>query len=128
MVDSVFVVIPAYNAGATIEKVFARLPAQVRERISRYVVVNDGSADDTEAALARLRARYPDLVTLTHSTNRGYGAAAKTLLSYALQEKADLAIVRHSDGHYAPGKIPELLRPFHQEVPGTVQGSRMLRR
>ena len=50
-----FVVIPAYNAGATVEKVFARIPAQVRERVRRYVVVNDGSIDDTETALERLR-------------------------------------------------------------------------
>ncbi len=126
MVDSVFVVIPAYNAGATIEKVFARLPAQVKERVRRYVVVNDGSADDTETALARLRTQYPDLVTLTHPANRGYGAAAKTLLSYALQEKADVAIVLHSDGQYAPEKIPELLRPFDQDEADMVQGSRML--
>ena len=34
---------PAYNAAATIEKVFDRLPAATRSRIRRYVVANDGS-------------------------------------------------------------------------------------
>src|SRR5260221_8171412 len=120
MVDNVFVVIPAYNAGSTIEKVFARIPAQVKERIRRYVVVNDGSTDDTEAALARLRTQYPDLVTLTHPANRGYGAAAKTLLTYALQQKADVAPVLHLDGQYAPEKIQEVLRPFDQKQAGVV--------
>ena len=128
MVDNVFVLMPAYNAGATIEKVFARIPAQAKERIRRYVVVNDGSTDDTEVALARLRTQYPGLVTLTHATNKGYGAAEKTLLSYALEEKADVAIVLHSDGQYSPEKLPELLRPFDHDTADLVQGSRMLGR
>jgi len=126
MVDNVFVVMPAYNAGATIEKVFARIPAEVKERIRRYVVVNDGSTDDTEAALTRLRTRYPGLVTLAHSTNKGYGCAVKALLSYALKEKAEVVAVLHSDGQYSPEKIPELLRPFDQGEADLVQGSRML--
>jgi glycosyltransferase involved in cell wall biosynthesis len=126
MVDNVFVVIPAYNAGATIEKVFARIPAEVNERIRRYVVVNDGSTDDTEIALSRLRTRYPGLVTLGHSANKGYGGAVKTLLSYALQEKVEVVVVLHSDGQYSPEKIPELLRPFDLGEADMVQGSRML--
>src|ERR1035437_275588 len=100
MVNDVFVLMPAYNAASTIEKVFARIPAAARERIRRYVVVNDGSTDDTEAALARLRTQFPSLVTLAHPVNRGYGAAEKTLLSYALEQGADVGIVLHSDGQY----------------------------
>ena len=126
MVDNVFILMPAYNAGATIEKVFDRIPAAARDRIRRYVVVNDGSADDTEAALARLRTRFPDLVTLTHAVNKGYGAAEKTLLSYALEQKADVGIVLHSDGQYSPESIPELLRPFDDGAADLVQGARML--
>jgi glycosyltransferase involved in cell wall biosynthesis len=126
MVDNVFVLMPAYNAGDTVERVFARIPAQAKERIRRYVVVNDGSTDHTQAALARLEAQYPGLVTLAHGANKGYGAAMKTLLSYALREKADAGIVLHSDGQYSPERIPELLRPFDQDTADLVQGSRML--
>ena len=126
MLGAVFVLMPAYNAGTTIEKVFARIPAAVRETIGRYVVVDDGSADGTQAALARLQTQHPGLVALTHSTNRGYGGAAKTLLSYALAHKADAAIFLHSDGQYSPEKIPELLRPIEEDTADIVQGSRML--
>jgi glycosyltransferase involved in cell wall biosynthesis len=126
MVDNVFVLMPAYNAGATIEKVFARIPAAVQQRIRSYVVVNDGSTDDTEAALARLRPRFPGLVTLNHAGNKGYGAAEKTLLSYALEHKADVGILLHSDGQYSPESIPELLAPFDDDTADMVQGSRML--
>ena len=126
MVSDVFILMPAYNAASTIEKVFARIPAAARERIRRYVVVNDGSTDGTEAALARLRVQFPSLVTLTHAVNRGYGAAEKTLLAYALEQGADVGIVLHSDGQYSPELIPDLLRPFDDDTADMVQGSRML--
>ena len=126
MVDKVFVLMPAYNAGATVEGVFARIPLEAKRRIARYVVVNDGSTDDTAAALARLRGGFPGLVALTHPINRGYGAAEKTLLSYALEEGADVGIVLHSDGQYSPEKIPDLLAPFDRDTADLVQGSRLL--
>lgn len=125
-VDGVFVLMPAYNAGATIEKVFARIPTAARRRICRYVVANDGSTDDTARALERLRAGWPELVVLNHAANRGYGAAEKTLLGYARQEGANVGIVLHSDGQYSPESIPELLRPFDEDAADMVQGSRML--
>ncbi len=126
MVDRVFVLMPAYNAGATIEKVFARIPDAARRRITRYVAVNDGSRDDTAQALERLQRAFPTLVVLNHETNKGYGEAEKTLLRYALREGADVGIVLHSDGQYSPEKIPELLDPFDRDSADLVQGSRML--
>jgi glycosyltransferase involved in cell wall biosynthesis len=126
MVKDVFILMPAYNAAATIETVFDRIPAAAKDRIRRYVVVNDGSTDGTEAALARLRTRFPGLVTLAHAVNQGYGAAEKTLLTYAVEHQADVGIVLHSDGQYSPESIPELLRPFDDDTADLVQGSRML--
>ena len=126
MVDQVFVLMPAYNAGATIESVFGRIPADARRRIRRYVVVDDGSKDDTAAALARIAAQFPELVVLTHPVNKGYGAAEKTLLSYAREHGADVGILLHSDGQYSPELIPELLRPFDEDTADLVQGSRFL--
>jgi glycosyltransferase involved in cell wall biosynthesis len=126
MVKDVFILMPAYNAAGTIEKVFERIPAAARDRIRRYVVVNDGSTDGTEAALGRLRARFPSLVTLRHTVNLGYGAAQKTLLAYAMEHRADVGIVLHSDGQYSPESIPELLRPFDDGSADIVQGSRLL--
>ena len=117
---------PAYNAGATIEKVFSRIPQRVRDGIERYVVVNDGSTDDTNEALDRLSGRYANLVTLQHDKNRGYGASEKTLLNYALKENADVAVLLHSDGQYSPEKIPDLWNPLNENRADMVQGSRML--
>ena len=126
MIREVFIIMPAYNAGRTIERVFDRIPPGVGERISRYVVVDDGSTDDTGAALARLARRYPTLVALRHERNRGYGAAEKTLLDYAVGQGAEVAVLLHSDGQYSPERLPEVLEPFDRGQAEMVQGSRML--
>ena len=126
MVENVFVLMPAYNAGATIERVFERIPLAAKQRIRRYVAVNDGSKDDTADALARLQREFPNLTVLTHQSNLGYGEAEKTLLRYAVQQGADVGILLHSDGQYSPEKILDLLEPFDRNAADIVQGSRLL--
>jgi glycosyltransferase involved in cell wall biosynthesis len=126
MIKKLFIVIPAYNAGLTIEKVFARIPAAAQKRISRYVVVNDSSKDNTTEVLGGLKKQYSNLIVLTHEKNRGYGAAEKTLLNYAVARQAEVAILLHSDGQYSPEKLLEILKPFDDGSADLVQGSRML--
>ena len=126
MVENVFVLMPAYNAALTVESVFARIPAEARERIRRYFVVDDGSRDDTLAALQRLERAYPSLTVLRHENNRGYGEAEKTLLRAALRGGVDVGVLLHADGQYSPEKIPQLLEPFDRDTADLVQGSRML--
>jgi glycosyltransferase involved in cell wall biosynthesis len=127
MIREVFVIMPAYNAGKTIEAVFTRIPPSAKARISRYVVVDDGSTDDTGEAVGRLQRAVPGLVALRHPVNRGYGAAEKTLLDYVMAEGAEVAVLLHADGQYSPEKIPEMLHPFDRGEADIVQGSRMLR-
>jgi glycosyltransferase involved in cell wall biosynthesis len=117
---------PAYQAGKTIEDVFRRIPSETARRLYRILVVDDGSRDDTAAAIGRLAGRWPCLVPLRHQTNRGYGAAIKTLLTAARCEEADAVIVVHADGQYAPERIPDLLAPLDDGAADLVQGSRLL--
>ena len=126
MIEKVFVIMPAYNAGATMERVFQRIPEAARARIKRYIIVNDGSTDDTAAAMERVAAGFPNVDLLTHPRNRGYGGAEKTLLARALELGVEVAVLLHSDGQYSPEKIPELLEPFDKDQADLVQGSRML--
>ncbi|MBI9082508.1 MAG: glycosyltransferase family 2 protein [Desulfobacterales bacterium] len=123
---TIYVVMPAYNAEKTIERVFSRIPDAARRVISRYVVVNDGSTDGTQEAMRRLADSQPGFVHLEHPRNLGYGAAEKTLLLHTLKAGADIAVLLHSDGQYSPEKIPDLLFPLLNEQADLVQGSRML--
>jgi len=121
-----FVLMPAYNAGKTIERVFDRIPEAARQSVERYVVLDDGSTDDTRAALERVRRTFPTLRVLDFGRNRGYGAAMKSLLACARDEGADAAIVLHADGQYSPELIQALLEPISEGRADIVQGSRML--
>ena len=49
-------------------------------------MVNDGSTDDTNEAFDRLGAKFPNLVILLNAQNKGYGAAGKTLLNFAVEK------------------------------------------
>ena len=120
------IVMPAYNAGKTIERVFERIPPAVRARVVQYVVVNDGSTDNTADILTRLQSQWPELVVLQHEVNKGYGAAEKTLLRYAAETEAELIVLLHADGQYAPEEIPRLVEAFRTQHADIVQGSRMM--
>jgi glycosyltransferase involved in cell wall biosynthesis len=126
MIERVFVVIPAYNAAATIAAVFDRIPPAAAERISRYVVVDDGSSDGTAAVVEKIADGPLNINLLRHESNRGYGAAEKTLLRHALEEGAEAVLLLHADGQYSPEKIPAMLAPFDRGEADLVQGSRML--
>jgi glycosyltransferase involved in cell wall biosynthesis len=126
MPDPVLIAVPAYNAGDTVERLFARIPSDAVDHTTRYVAVDDGSSDDTLQALARVRSRLPSLVVLRHERNRGYGGAVKTLFSHALDSDARIIVILHADGQYAPEKLPDLLGPLRRGEADLVQGSRML--
>jgi glycosyltransferase involved in cell wall biosynthesis len=122
----VFVVIPAYEAAATLERVFARVPPEARATIERFLVVNDGSRDETGAVARRLAASDPTITVVDHPENRGYARAQKTGFTAALEQGADIAVLLHADGQYAPEMLPTLLRPLLEGRADVVQGSRMI--
>jgi glycosyltransferase involved in cell wall biosynthesis len=118
------IAIPAYNAAETLEGVLDRIPPAIVARVPWYVVVNDGSTDGTAAVARRLRTRFPTLELVEHAQNRGYGGAAQTGLTRALELGADLVAWLHGDGQYAPESLPALLAPLEANRADVVQGSR----
>ena len=84
----VVVVMPAYNAERTVEKTWREVIAQ--EIVDLVIVVDDASRDATVE-----RARMLDKVIVhTHPSNRGYGANQKTCYRIALENAADIVIMR----------------------------------
>jgi peptidoglycan/xylan/chitin deacetylase (PgdA/CDA1 family)/SAM-dependent methyltransferase len=68
------VVVPAFNAEATIEAALASLAAQSFTAFEA-LVVDDGSSDATAAIVARVAAADPRIRLLRQATNRGASAA-----------------------------------------------------
>lgn len=107
--DTLYLVIPAYNEEETISAVACAWHSIVQEvgGESRLVVVNDGSRDRTEEILAGLREKLPRLVPLSKK-NGGHGAAIAFGYRYALEHGADYVFQTDSDGQ----TLPEEFWPF----------------
>lgn len=110
------VVIPAYNEGATIRDVALRALAQC----PRVVVVDDGSTDDTHAALAGLA-----VTVLRNPVNEGKAAALWRGMQHALREGADAVITLDGDGQHRPEDIPRLMEAASRLPACIIIGSRM---
>lgn len=93
------VIIPAYNAAATIAEV-AREALQAGFPL---LVVDDGSGDGTAA---RLKGLPVNLVS--HRENRGKGEALKTGFAWALGHGFAGIVTMDADGQHDPGAIPLL--------------------
>jgi glycosyltransferase involved in cell wall biosynthesis len=113
------VVIPAYNEARTIRDVAAR----TLEQASLVIVVDDGSADGTVAALEGLPA-----VLLRNDGNRGKAASLRAGADEAIKRGATAVLTLDGDGQHCPEDIP-LLAAAYAAAPGRIViGSRLHKR
>jgi glycosyltransferase involved in cell wall biosynthesis len=119
------VLIPAYDAGATLAGVIARLSQGQPLELERIAIVDDASRDYTAKLASDLAVVDPRVTVLTHRTNRGYGAAVKTGLAHLREAGMDAAACVHADGQYAPEELPRLVEAASSRGLDLVQGSRI---
>jgi glycosyltransferase involved in cell wall biosynthesis len=112
---SVFALIPAYDAAATVGNVVREAGAL----LSPIIVVDDGSSDATG-----VEARSSGARVLRHDSNRGKGVALRTGFAQALAEGAEAVVTIDADGQHDPREIPRLLHRWRQTNAGIVIGSR----
>lgn len=112
------VIIPAYNEEENIERVIENL----KEHYSSYdyVVINDGSSDNT-ARICRKR----DYEMIDLPVNLGLAGAFQTGLKYAYRRGYDYAIQFDADGQHRPEFIAPMLEKM-KEGYDIVIGSRFV--
>ncbi len=116
----IVVVMPAYNAAATLVRTYEDVMAQ--GIVDLVIVVDDASSDQTVALAESL-----DRVRLhVHSENLGYGANQKTCYRLALEEGADIVIMVHPDYQYTPLLIPAMVAMISNGLYHCVMGTRIL--
>lgn len=99
------VIVPAYNAGQTIEHCLAALLAQSFPREQyEIIVVDDGSTDETPAIVARM----PE-VRLIRGEHRGAAAARNLGAQHA---RGNILLFTDADCEPLPDWIAQMLTPF----------------
>jgi glycosyltransferase involved in cell wall biosynthesis len=112
------VVLPAYNAAATLARTVAELD---REIIDEIVLVDDASTDQTVTL-----ARELGLEPISHELNVGYGGNQKTCYRRVLDLGADIIVMVHPDYQYSPLLVPAMASMIAYGEYDLVLGSRIL--
>jgi glycosyltransferase involved in cell wall biosynthesis len=115
----VTVVLPAYNAAATLEKTYKEIPMDI---VDEVVLVDDNSKDETMQKAKDLGIKH----VIRHEVNRGYGGNQKTCYNKALEIGSDIIIMVHPDYQYTPKLIESMAYLIANEVYPVVFGSRIL--
>jgi dolichol-phosphate mannosyltransferase len=114
----VLVVVPVWNEASRVPAVIDDLHRQVPFDV---LVVDDGSTDETPQV-----ARGRGCQVISHTANRGVGAAIRTGIRHALDNRYDIVVVVNGTGKTPARCIPDLLRPITDDDYDFIQGSRYL--
>jgi glycosyltransferase involved in cell wall biosynthesis len=118
---SATVVVPAFNAAATIEEcVRSLLALRYPRELLELVVVDNGSTDETQAVLAP----HSDRVALIEESRRGPAAARNAGIRHA---RGEVVAFTDADCTVDPDWLRELVEPLRDSEVGIV-GGRILAR
>ena len=115
----VLLIIPAYNE----EENILRVCREIEEYSSEidYVVINDGSKDNTKKILEENHLNH---VNLVH--NLGIGGAVQTGYRYAYLHQYDIAIQFDGDGQHDIHYVKDICQPILEGKANLVIGTRYL--
>lgn len=115
----VIVVLPAYNAAATLKKTYDEIPFDL---VDEVILCDDASRDHTAALAREIGIEH----VIVHEKNKGYGGNQKSLYDKALELKGDIVIMLHPDYQYTPLLIPSMVNIIGDGLYPVVLGSRIL--
>ncbi len=115
----VLLIIPAYNEEENILNTCQKIQ-EFSEEID-FIVINDGSKDNTEKILQENHLNHINLVE-----NLGIGGAVQTGYKYAFAKDYDIAIQFDGDGQHDIHYLPNICEPILQGKANMVIGTRYL--
>ena len=113
--------IPCYNEAKTLEIALNALPRQI-EGIDaiEYLIINDGSDDDTVEVARRWGVNY----VVNFRKNRGLAKGFMAGLDACLRNGADIIVNTDADNQYEGADIEKLVRPILEKKTDIVIGER----
>lgn len=107
--DSLYIVMPAYNEEENIETVvkqwYSVLDGKGEE--SKIVIADSGSSDKTHEILLKMKSEGYSKLEILADTNRYHGPKVIALYDYAIKKGADYIFQTDSDGQTNPEEFAE---------------------
>ena len=115
------IIMPVYNEGEQIYSNIVKVMSILLEKeiAHQFVLVNDGSSDDSWQQLQRLCKDYDNISIIGLSRNFGKEAALCAALENA---SGDACIILDSDLQHPPELIPEMVRLWSEEGYDVIEG------
>ena len=117
--SDLLIIVPAYNESESIAAVIEELNRVVPQY--DYVVVNDGSRDETAAICRKMGVTLLDL-----PANLGLTGAFQTGMRYAYEQGYQCAVQIDADGQHDPQYIPEMERMMAEKDADLIIASRFV--
>ena len=116
---NILLIIPAYNEEENILNTVKNIKKYSEDL--DYIVINDGSTDNTEQILKQNNINHIKLVN-----NLGIGGAVQTGYKYAYENGYDIAIQFDGDGQHDVSYVPKICEPLKKGQADMVIGTRYL--
>ena len=114
--NGVTVIVPAYNEGPGLSDALTAIATYFASHGAAYefsyLIVDDGSGDQTYAVAEAFARRHRGVRVLRHEENRGLGAALRTAFDNV---RTDLAVVLDADLSYSPATAMQLIEALESE-------------
>lgn len=118
------IVIPVYNEEKTLESIINKVQQVNFEKISKeLIIVNDGSKDETEKIIKKLKSKYKNIRNFKHHRNKGKGAALRTGFKHA---SGNIITIQDGDLEYDPNEFKKMIKLILEGRTEVVYGSRLL--
>ncbi len=114
----------AFNEHVKIKHTIERFLKTPLNGFVDYLVVDDGSTDETTAIIESFK--EDNVKTVKHQRRQGVGVAIRTAIQYAREGNYDVLVIMAGNNKDNPEEVPRLLDPIMKEEYDFVQGSRYL--
>jgi len=112
--------IPCYNEAATLETALNALPRQINGiDVIEYLIINDGSVDDTAAAARRWGVDY----IVNFRSNRGLARGFLAGLDACLRNGADIIVNTDADNRLLDQRFQEVAQAIADGILETVRST-----
>lgn len=112
------VAIPVFDEAKYVDEVLKA----VRRYAHDILVVDDGSTDGTHETLSG----HPDVRTLFHESNEGYGSSLMDAFRFARRHEFDWVITVDCDHQHEPSYIPHFHSEIEKDDVDIISGSRYM--